>query len=1388
MKQSARKLLSLLMAFAIVLSLAPWALAADSPRVTGTITPASATIYSNGTAGTDSVKLQATVSSSLVDGPVRIISAGWKVNEGGEAVEQISPDVSTEITIRAKPNLTRDVAVTVGATITYEEQSLAGADTSWEKKTVEADPVTITVKKAPAAAEVQGITFAPSNSIELISGGEGASVTATVRGTGLDETNNGVTWSGWERYSEYVTVTTNGNTITVTPKTVSERIRFSILATSKAHPTKSAQLSVNIDPWRVNSVILDHTALNIPVTSTNTTLTAQISGVSGAEATIYSIKWTSDNPQVAAVPSERTYFSATSSGLAQTTAKITPVSAGTTRIRARLYYGDNAVYNEDAICEVTVTSDGTFTLNPASVNVSYQRATNYTVSPVLNNWTSAYSIDWYVTNGTGSALICDTLSSSLRDWKTSVTTRRTTVNGAIPGVYVYGETTGTATLAAILRDSSGRELGRASIPVTVGAGTNVLTPSASSITVPYNAWSNYFYVTSSSAVNGYRVRWSVPANQSFVSISETGVGSTGLYTVDTYVSSSNNRTGIYLYGIRSGYTTTLTATLYDRNGSQLGTSLQIPVTVGNTTGFTLVPTPSNTGAIYLDEYWSGSASGYYRDFSVDPRLNGSSIHSTSANRLYDVYYTWTLNGYTVQTTSNSNIYRLYSSNQYLNNYLSSSNRYNTLTCTVAVYNRGAQVTTANRLYSNSVSWNIYTGNNNSRFSVYATVYDSNPGYALTDTPDEGNTGSIASQIDTWVRNNYYYYGSSSNYYRDYQVHITGGTAYESGSSGNRGTLTSGSSNTWYSYSDLDRVVFTPGSYVSTSTGSYQISYGFEVRLYNYSGGTASDTVYGTMIFTVKQGTTSGGDISYSGERGKDVTFDASDFERFWTNRYSGGSLSHVTFGTPTGTPGGTVYDSSSRAVGSRDYYVNPSRSENDLNGVYFSPKNATAGTTRIPFTATGRTRSNSTSTTATLRGTIIITYLSSAANKITYATTSNGTVNLKASDFTSAYREVTGKSAPSNLTIVFQDVPSNGTLTYTDSSRSNASAVRLTSSNIRSRNFTTKSSGSNQLEDVTYTGSNGRTDTISYIAYTGTTAVFTGEVTFNTITTPLDVNVYYTCYSAAGISLTPANFTSANSAMANASYVILGTPRTGKLTYNAGPTSAAILMNLLGGVTYTPSTASAGTATTDTFTFRAFNSANTLVASGTVNVTVSLPANTPKPGAITNISQLTDIPAPGVASDWYRPQLTFLINKGVINGKGDGKFGPGDDLAYSEALKFIMNAAGYYETELTGANWAENYRSRAVQNGWLSSNVNVNSKITRDAMAELTAKVLGIPASTKANPFSDSTNQWAAALYEKKIVQGTTSGSKPSFSGNTMLKRSEMVCLVYNMYQYKAAN
>ena len=649
-----------------------------------------------------------------------------------------------------------------------------------------------------------------------------------------------------------------------------------------------------------------------------------------------------------------------------------------------------------------------------------------------------------------------------------------------------------------------------------------------------------------------------------------------------------------------------------------------------------------------------------------------------------------------------------------------------------------------------------------------TVYDGNPGYALTDDPDEGRD-SIADQIDDWVESRY-----RSTRYSHYEIEFS-----QPGESANKTGYLNATKKNGYDYDELADVIFEPNP-LTGSTKSASASYNFDLYVYSSSSDNHPDRHTGTMTFNIKPGSDSSSDIVYSASLGQDVSFDVSDFEDFYSDKYSRGYLEYVTFGSSTAN--GTLYNEDGKSAGSSSYYVDPSSRQKGLDGIYFSPKSSMkrSTTVKISFTAYGTTRDNSGEGKA--EGTVTIIYLNDSAKDITYNTTA-GKVTLSAQDFIDAYKEATGsKTAPSNLTIEFQNVPSNGTLTYTGGSKDKD----LTKSNVKSNRYTTKNSGSYRLAQLTYTGTKGK-DTIDYIAYSGSTAQFTGKVVFNgTAAVPTDVVVTYGSTGGQAVRFSQNDFVSANSAMSKATKVRFVAPANGTLLMNGANASGVdIATTLLGTVTYQPKSGFNGQ---DKIIFAAYDASNNTVASGTVNITVignpttgTTPGGTP--GGVSDVSQFKDVSA----TAWYRDNLATLVRKGIITGKGEGKFDPLGQLKYGEALKIFLLSAGYSAQEGTGKDWAAGYKTLAVNNGWISSDVDLDAKITRNAMAELAAKVLGLSANSTVPPtWKDGTsNGYANALYytSPQILVGNADGT---FKGNDTLQRQEICKIAARVLTYKS--
>lgn len=878
--------------------------------------------------------------------------------------------------------------------------------------------------------------------------------------------------------------------------------------------------------------------------------------------------------------------------------------------------------------------------------------------------------------------------------------------------------------------TGGQEKAEVSIPVSAASlGAASLTTNLASIGTNGTAT---LTLTKPATVTSFTgVNWTV-----------TTLSGSNVVRLDTISGTATTNT---VTGLSAGKVS-IKATLTGVNGTnQTVDSNAVEITVTAANPATLRGNPANTNPIYLDN-WTNSTGTGYLDFSVSPYVNGVPVNPVNP------MYTWSVNN----TPVANYYYSSYNLTSY-NGSLHYGNTANTVSCKATFTYDGKSYETD--LYT----WTVYTGYNNHLASV--SVPNSYT-YALGDKDDAGNS-SIVDQLAS--RYNYNTGYGTLSYVKFRTTTHTYGTL-------NASTTTSyypSTSTSSYYVNYLGNVVFTPSGGAGKAI--------FTVELYY----TNSTTPLSGTICIDTSGTTTTGDINYAASIGDTQYFNAADFESLYYDKTNGGTLSYVTFSTPSsGT--GTLYADGVRLSTGTYCYASPSSRQTALDSVYFTPSGSTAtraGTVRIGFTAYGNRGSSSSYYNRTITGTVVINYLNGTAKDITY-TPVGGSVTLKASDFTDKYREVVGSSAPSDLTIQFQDVPANGSLSYRNSSSSSSSTVSLRSSNIKSYRFTTRTSGANQLGDVTYTSSGTRSDTISYIAYSGSTARFSGKVVFNPNTASTTLTVGLPCTGSAGVAFNAASFTLANPAvMANCSQIRFMAPTNGTLTYAGAAVSysgVTVLVSMLGQIHYKPNAGFNNN--TDRVAFICYDAAGNQIGSGQVNIVVS--GNTGgASGGVTNIGGFTDLPKDG-SGDWYMSVLSSLVSRGIVQGTGNGKAEPRGKLNYGQALKMILLAANYpAQTEVAGNDWAINYKNLAVQNGLISSSVVLTDPITRDAVVELAAKALKIAPVTGNSPFKDSNNGYAIALNRTnpQIIVGNANGT---FNGSGTLLRQEVWMIIYRMYEY----
>lgn len=675
----------------------------------------------------------------------------------------------------------------------------------------------------------------------------------------------------------------------------------------------------------------------------------------------------------------------------------------------------------------------------------------------------------------------------------------------------------------------------------------------------------------------------------------------------------------------------------------------------------------------------------------------------------------------------------------------------------------ASISYGGKTYSDSITLSMAVSTS---ISLTASVSDE---YYFSEPSNSSLTSySVADQLANELRRLGYYYDSTSTSwgYLDYVTFQNVTTDY--------GSLEGISVNSTISASNFSNIKFVP-----TKTGSASFRFTAYVRPYGYTGG-ALTPVSGLLTITVN-GVTATGDVIFYGTVGQDVYMNSADFDDYWDSKFPGGILNYVTFSTSI--TGGSLLDGDGSVAGSKLFYVSPTRTQMNLDEVHFRPSSRTATTHSFTFTAHGENRSRQTTS---VTGTVKIVYMSASPSDIKYTLGADYTVNLKASDFNAAYKEATGSNAPSNLKIVFQNVPKSGTLSYKDSSKTNSSALTLTSSNIRNRSFTTLTSGTNQIGDVTYRGSASYTDTIEYVAYSGNTPKFKGNVVFGGTTVPTDVLVTFQSSNGQPARFSWTEFTSKSPALASANKIRFTAPVNGTLYLNGAAFAAStdLLVTQVSSITYVPR---AGSNAPERLAFFATNASGQSAGSGTVVINVSgNAAAVTNPNGATSASQFKDVPA----GAWYFTYLDDLVRKGIVSGRDATTFDPNGTVTYGEALKLVLEAAGHSAPVGTGNEWAINYKNLAVQKGWVTSDVGLNNSISRLATAELIARVLGVSQNTGESPFADTTNGYAGALYytNPQILMGNPNpnGGKPLFNNSTRttLTRAEICTIIFRMNSY----
>ena len=170
---------------------------------------------------------------------------------------------------------------------------------------------------------------------------------------------------------------------------------------------------------------------------------------------------------------------------------------------------------------------------------------------------------------------------------------------------------------------------------------------------------------------------------------------------------------------------------------------------------------------------------------------------------------------------------------------------------------------------------------------------------------------------------------------------------------------------------------------------------------------------------------------------------------------------------------------------------------------------------------------------------------------------------------------------------------------------------------------------------------------------------------------------------------------------------------------------------------------------------------------------------------------LCALPAHAAYSDvpeweWYQPYVTELSAQGVISGYEDGTFRPDGTVTWGEALKLILLAAGQDSQPATDVHWAGGYLNLALQWGILpvGPHYDLDAPITRQQVAQIAARALGLRAVMAHNPFADCSDPEVLALCEAGIVEGMEVNGQMCFVGEGKLLRSQISAIIFRIHQW----
>lgn len=161
--------------------------------------------------------------------------------------------------------------------------------------------------------------------------------------------------------------------------------------------------------------------------------------------------------------------------------------------------------------------------------------------------------------------------------------------------------------------------------------------------------------------------------------------------------------------------------------------------------------------------------------------------------------------------------------------------------------------------------------------------------------------------------------------------------------------------------------------------------------------------------------------------------------------------------------------------------------------------------------------------------------------------------------------------------------------------------------------------------------------------------------------------------------------------------------------------------------------------------------------------------------------------------EWAENAISELHKKGIINGKAEGKFCPGDKISREEVVKMICDAFGFKANNNTSVfkdakgKWFEGYVNAAYEKNIVSGidaeTFGAGLAITREDIIVILARAVGENNEGELNyndseQVSDYATNAVFSLSQKGVISGYPDGS---FRPKNNMTRAEAAVVIYNL-------